>query len=202
MKFWQPRKTCADDSGNSDGELIRDYLAGDLTAFEQLYRRYRLPLYGFLNRRFAGRESMVDDIFQQSWIKVVAMLGHYRDDGKFSAWLMRIARNQGIDMLRRSLRREETELPVPEEGVEAMAPECADNGFRELCAKENERRLQTALSRLGDAQREVATLRLEGWSFREIAILQQCPLSTALARMEYALKKLRTELCHDQKPLS
>jgi len=197
MKFWQPRKI-----HRSDGELIRDYLAGDLAAFEELYRRYRLPLYGFLNRRFAGREGLVDDIFQQSWIKAVAVLETYRDDGKFSAWLMRIARNQGIDLLRRDQRREEVEVPMPEEESGFAESATGDDGFRGLCVKENDRRLQCALAKLSDVQREVATLRLEGWSFREIAALQQCPLSTALARMEYALKKLQTELSHDEHSVS
>ncbi len=182
----------------SDAALIQAYLAGDLAAFETLYYRYRLLLYGFLNRRFAGDPDCVDDIFQQSWIRAVERLDTYCDCEKFGAWLMCIARNCGIDMLRAARRREAREWSRADDTIDAL-PEPADengsgDGWRLVCERERESRLRGALAKLSAPQREVVTLRLAGWDFKSIAALQKCPLSTALARCEYARKNLQKDL--------
>ena len=54
---------------NDDMQLVERCRLGDERAFETLYARYRLPLFSYLHKLLAGNPSLVDDIFQQVWIK-------------------------------------------------------------------------------------------------------------------------------------
>ena len=83
----------------SDAVLIRAYAKGDDKAFETLYYRYRKPLYSYLNN-LAGNCAEVDEVFAETWLRVIDKLPGYQDSGKFSAWLFRISRNIFIDRLR------------------------------------------------------------------------------------------------------
>ena len=83
-----------------DKELIKLFIKGDDTAFETLYYRYRKNLYAFLNN-MTYDQSVADEIFEDTWLKVINNIGKYRDDGKFSAWLFRVARNIFYDRCRR-----------------------------------------------------------------------------------------------------
>ena len=85
----------------SDAELITRYLAGDEQAFAQLYANCRKPVYAYLYRFFPGRHDLVDDIFQQVWIRVIDSLGRYRHQDRFLSWVLRIAHHLAIDYCRR-----------------------------------------------------------------------------------------------------
>ena len=84
-----------------DMMLIQAYINGDERAFETLYRRYRKQLYGYLFNLLSGNTADADEIFAETWIKVIDKLPAYRDQGKFSAWLFRIARTVFIELLKR-----------------------------------------------------------------------------------------------------
>ena len=85
----------------SDSVLIKAYLHGDGQAFESLYNRYRKQLYGYLHNLL--RNSGIDpyDIFEETWLKAIDKLSKYHDDGRFSAWLFRLAHNVFIDHIRK-----------------------------------------------------------------------------------------------------
>jgi RNA polymerase sigma-70 factor (ECF subfamily) len=72
------------DDETPDIALIHAYSLGDDKAFEVLYHRYRRQLYGFL-RNLSGNPSVADEIFEETWVKVIDKLPSYRDNGKFSA---------------------------------------------------------------------------------------------------------------------
>lgn len=168
----------------SDLQLIGSYLSGSDAAFERLYNRYRQPLYGYLRSMLSAADA--DDAFQQTWVRACAALPGYRCQGKFQAWLFRIARNLAVDAIRRRDRRREVEpeesgadLPEEREPWRAMA----DDEFRLL--------LEEALRELPPEQRAVFVLRQEEVSFRLIAARQECPVNTAVVRMRYACGKIR-----------
>lgn len=170
-----------------DMTLIRAYIAGDEKAFEGLYRRYRKQLYGFLYNLLSGNESDVDEVFEETWIKVVNSLQSYRDEGKFSAWLFRVARNVFIDIMRR---KQKNVFSKDAEDV----PEVPDWTHRpEKTLEENDREqvLEQALAELPAEQREVFLLRQQSLSFKEISDIQKCPLNTVLGRMHYAVRNLK-----------
>ena len=85
----------------SDASLIHAYLRGDEKAFETLYFCYRQMLYGYLNNLSDRRSAEVDEVFAETWLRVIDKLPGYKDNGKFSAWLFRVARNIFIDRLRK-----------------------------------------------------------------------------------------------------
>ena len=76
---------------------IKAYLNGDNKAFEVLYYRYKKQLYGYLYNLLKNSGIDPDDIFEETWLKVIDKLPQYNDDGRFSAWLFRLAHNIFID---------------------------------------------------------------------------------------------------------
>ena len=81
----------------SDSELIARARQRDESAFNVLYARYRLQLFSYLNKLLPGDHQMVDDLFQQVWLKVVTNWERYDDQQKFLAWLCRIGHNLVMD---------------------------------------------------------------------------------------------------------
>ena len=171
-----------------DEELIKGYLTGNAEDFNVLYERYKRQLYSYLNRLLPGRHDLVDDLFQQTWLKAIDKLGSYQNRQKFTAWLMRIAHNLAMDHFR----------SVKSSGESASVDEMADTLFkddgepwRDLDCEELGSALDFALQRLNPELREVFLLRQEDISFKEIAEIQGSSINTALSRMQYALRNLR-----------
>ena len=173
----------------SDKELIELYLNQDDEAFEILYSKYKNAVYAYLNKLIPGQTVLVDDLFQQTWVKVVKNLGKYRDNQNFLAWVVRISRNLSIDYFRKEGRQKTSTM----EGVEAVgsALELPSAGLEsgELGAA-----IANAVEALPLEQKEVFVLRQQNVSFKEIAAIQNTTLNTTLGRMHYAVNKLRTVL--------
>lgn len=175
--------------------LIQGYLAGDDEQFAILYERYRKLLYNYLNRLLGGDRSRADDLFQQCWIKVIDQLPKYKHRQQFSAWLLRIAHNLAIDYFRKNSRNLKVEAgSLDDEDNHYDAAEANGEPWRNMHRSELEAAIDKAVATLSPELREVFLLRRENVSFKEIAQIQKSPLNTVLARMQYALKKLRKEL--------
>lgn len=177
----------------SDMELICGYLNGKMEDFDTLYYRYQAVVYGYLMQQLA--QSDADDIFQQTWLRVLQKLPGYDDRNKFAAWVLRIAHNLMIDRFRREKKfmancELEEVWECPEMAGERSSP------LRALEQQEFSVALKDALTELTDSQREVFVLRNRGLSFKEISEIQQCSINTALARMQYAVKNLQKRLSH------
>jgi RNA polymerase sigma-70 factor (ECF subfamily) len=176
----------------TDRELIRKYLEGDGEAFEVLYRRYRLPLYGYLNGFVPGRSAVADDLFQQTWVQALGALERYRHQERFSAWLFRIAHNLAMDYFRQPAGERE---PLPPEDMEAVAgADGHGSPWEQLSEAEFRAALGAAVAGLAPAQREVLLLRQQGVAFKEIARIQNSGINTVLGRMHYAVQHLRRRL--------
>ncbi len=178
----------------SDWTCIARYRQGDVAAMDALVEKYRRPLYAFIWSK-TGRAEEADDLFQETWFRALNKLSNYRNDN-FFGWLVRIARNLAIDRARRQ--RPETSLDAErEDGRAALEIEDgrAPDPACQLARKDFSQALAEAVSRLPEEQREVFVLRTQGEvSFREIAKTQGTGINTALARMQYALDKLRRDL--------
>ncbi|MBQ7207518.1 MAG: sigma-70 family RNA polymerase sigma factor [Lentisphaeria bacterium] len=186
--------TVNDTSG--DTELISAYLRGDDKAFEILYFRYKRQFYGYLNNLLRGSAIDPDDVFEETWLKVIDKLPKYKEQGRFSAWLFRLGHNIFIDKIRKngnvalqSIDREDMpELPEPEHRQPAGEMENAELG----------KEIEKAVHALSAEQREVFLLRQQELSFKEIADIQNCPVNTVLSRMHYAIKNLRIFLAESR----
>ena len=178
-----------------DAILIKEYLSGDDRAVTLLYERYKALLYSYLNRLLDNNRPSADDLFQQTWIKVVDQLPHYEHRQQFSAWLLRIAHNLTIDYFRKCGRLSQYEAGSLDDSENAVDPPDKDNEpWRGMHREELEKAVSDAVGKLSPELREVFLLRRENISFREIAVIQKCSINTALARMQYALRNLRKSL--------
>lgn len=88
----------SDANGRSDEELVKLYQMGDISAYEELFRRYnrRIQLY---TSTFVGVDN-ADDMAQNVFIKVFDAIRTTKEIKNFSAWIHRVAKNLSIDHLR------------------------------------------------------------------------------------------------------
>jgi RNA polymerase sigma-70 factor (ECF subfamily) len=156
----------------SEAELIKAVLQGDAASFEPLLQRYSPRVFATA-RRYARRESEIEDIVQEVWLKAFQKLGGFRGEAPFEHWLMRLTVRTCYDFLRAHQRNRETtfsELTEPEsDWLERFVtqPEAAAedaDAARQL--------VQRLLERLSPAARLVITLlEIEERSVKEIAQL-------------------------------
>ncbi|HXU75984.1 MAG TPA: sigma-70 family RNA polymerase sigma factor [Methylomirabilota bacterium] len=101
----------------TEPELISAVLKGDAASFEPLVQKYSPRVFATA-RRYARRESEVEDIVQEVWLKAFQKLGSFRGEAPFEHWLMRLAVRTCYDFLRGHQRNRESsfsDLSEPEE---------------------------------------------------------------------------------------
>jgi RNA polymerase sigma-70 factor (ECF subfamily) len=167
-----------------DSELVQRCRDGDEAAFETLYHRYRLPLYSYLSRLVPERATLVDDLYQETWVRVLEYLPRYREQSRFLSLLFRIAHNLAMDNYRHEARIETIEIG---EDFPASTP----FPWETLDRDEQASALEAALADLSPVQREVVLLRQQGVPFKEIADLQRTSINTVLGRMHLAVRRIR-----------
>jgi len=166
-----------------DEELMAAAQAGDDGALTKLIARYRRPLYGFLWRR-ANHD--VDDLFQETWLRVVRSIHRFDTDRRFSTWLFQIANNLCRDRGRRGAadRRKREAFSHTEKAGKDHAGASADA----LDAT-------TLLTVLSDLQREVVVLRYyQQRSEAETAEILDIPKGTVKSRLHAAITAMRREV--------
>ncbi len=156
----------------TEAELIAAVLKGDAASFEPLVEQYSPRLFATA-RRYARRESEVEDIVQEVWLKAFNKLSSFRGDAPFEHWLMRLAVRTCYDFLRSHQRNRETtfsELSEPEtDWLDRFVaqPESADehaDAARQL--------IERVLEQMSPAARLVITLlEIEDRSVKEISEL-------------------------------
>ncbi len=188
------RINACDNMGKTDKHWLDRYHEGDVEALGELVNSYRRPLYGFIHK-MVNTPGEADEIFQETWIRAIRHLDDFKS-GKLLSWLFRIARNLVIDAARR--KRPGISLDYrDEEGVSwsERVPSPITGPADAASDRELGRNITAAVSRLPVEQKEVFLMRIDGnLPFREIARIQGISINTALARMQYALEKLKTEL--------
>ena len=177
----------------TDEELVVCYAQGNNAAFDTLLGRYKSSVYSYIYYIVQDKE-LAEDIFQETFVKVIVTIkqGGYTENGKFKAWIMRIAHNLVID----SFRQERSENTISNDEVEV---DLFNN--RDLCEETIEDSLvrrqvlsdvRKLVKHLPDNQREVLEMRYyQDLSFKEIADLTGVSINTALGRMRYAILNMR-----------
>lgn len=177
---------------DDDAALMLAYANGDADAFDALYARHRGPLYRFLLNRVGNRAS-ADDLFQETWSRVIAARTRYRREAKFSTWLLQIAHNLVVDRHRRQ--RPQLNGDEAEAIFEARTAPARDEPERALSEFEQQRRLALALQNLPDEQRTVFLLRMEQeLGLEDIAVITGAGRETVKSRLRYALRRIREQL--------
>jgi RNA polymerase sigma-70 factor (ECF subfamily) len=172
----------------SDEALMARLQSGDERALEALMQRHQSALYGFLTRRVG---SHADDVFQETWIRVVRARERFDTERRFSAWLYRIANNLCRDRYRRAdaMRRAVESFRVEDE---TLREEHAEPG---LDASDGMRERVLALP---DRLREVLVLRYyQDLSEEEMAHVLGVPRGTIKSRLHAAVKALRAAITNE-----
>ena len=156
----------------SDAELIAAVLRGDASSFEPLVQKYSPRVFATA-RRYARRESEVEDIVQEVWLKAFHKLASFRGEAPFEHWLMRLAVRTCYDFLRGHQRNREssfTDLTEPEsDWLDRFVTEPDAASERSEAAKELVARLLEQLS--PPARLIITLLEIEDRSVKEIAEL-------------------------------
>jgi RNA polymerase sigma-70 factor (ECF subfamily) len=183
-------------------EIQRENLAiakglkrNDPELLDRLIEQYQHRLLRYL-LFLTGKREVAEDLFQETWMRVLLRGAQYNGKARFDTWLFTIARNLVIDLSRK---RQMASLDEMSETGEDERPfEVAIDGpspFEQFATREDRAEVAEVLLKLEPSYREVLTLRFhEEMSLEEIATVTRAPLSTVKSRLYRGLAALRPEV--------
>ncbi len=178
----------------TDDELIGNFVRGDALAFEELVLRYKNSLYQYI-LVMTGDEGAAGDVFQEVFLSVYKSAQKYQPQGKFKAWLFRLARNRVLNYFRDkdplfSLDQTDEEGKEP---LHEILPSGEELPLQTLERAELAEEIRKAALALPPKQREMVYLR-QYMPFKDIAQTLDLPLGTVLATSHRAIKKMQAML--------
>ena len=184
----EPMNRGATDSPGGDdlASILEAVARGDRKAFAQLYDRTSGKLYGIC-LRLLGNESEAEDVLQDVYVTVWQKAERF-DRGRASpiTWLAVLARNKGIDRLRRRSTRSEPIEAAYEVEDEAPLP------FEQVRTKQEAGRLSHCLDQLDERPRAmIRAAFLDGATYPELAEREGVPLGTMKSWIRRAMQRLR-----------
>jgi RNA polymerase sigma factor (sigma-70 family) len=177
----------------TDAELVKAYAQGDNDAFDQLLRKYSDKVFAYIIRTVKN-EDVANDIFQDTFVKAILTIrqGRYTENGKFPAWITRIAHNLIIDYYRQTKAENLQSSDVAEADVLNRKELSEATIEEEIISRQLLEDVRGLIKYLPEPQREVLTMRFyRNMSFKEIAEETRVSINTALGRMRYAVLNLR-----------
>jgi RNA polymerase sigma-70 factor (ECF subfamily) len=179
------------DQPAGDEELMLAYGAGDVGAFEELYRRHKAQLYRYLLRQCRDAAA-AEELFQDIWTNVIRARRNYAVAARFTTYLYRLAHNRLIDHYRRRAPAALVSFDDEDAPMEAPAASPHQEPAAAYESRQKAARLLEVLQALPAAQREAFVLQHEaGMSVEEIAAATGVTRETAKSRLRYAMAKLR-----------
>ena len=174
--------------------IARGLKQQDPDLIDQLIELYQHRLLRYL-LFLTGRREVAEDIFQETWMRVLLRGAQYNGKARFDTWLFTIARNLVIDLSRK---RTMASLDEMSEGEDERPFEIAMDGpspLEQFQSRENCAEVAEVLLKLDANYREVLVLRFhEELSLDEIAKMTNAPLSTVKSRLYRGLAALRPEM--------
>ena len=177
----------------TDEELVVFYAQGNNAAFDVLLNRHKSSIHSYIYFMVRNKE-LAEDIFQETFVKVIMTIkqGRYTENGKFKAWITRIAHNLVID----GIRQERNENTISNDEVEVdlfnNMKLCDGTVEDNLVRRQVLSDVKKLVRHLPDNQREVLEMRYyRNLSFKEIADITGVSINTALGRMRYAILNMR-----------
>lgn len=197
MKFTQKKNMGKEYKTAKDRELVHWYRKhSDEKAFRELMNRHQSKIYSYIYSMVTNAE-IANDIFQETFTKVITKMDDtYNEQGKWIAWVMRIAHNATIDYIRKQKRYVDVNSNYEDDSrtdyYDRLPDEDAISAHEKMVKDEDKQSLLKHIADLPKEQREVVMLRhYYEMPFKEIAELTDVSINTALGRMRYALINLR-----------
>jgi RNA polymerase sigma-70 factor (ECF subfamily) len=173
----------------SDEALVAAVADGDKRALQTLYGRHNVRVYRFV-LRFLNDESMAEDMVSEVFLDVWRQAERFEARSKVSTWLMAIARNKALSVLRR---RSTEEL---DEEVAEFIEDPSDSPEVTMQKKQQTSILQECLTQLSPAHREIVDLvYYHGKTIEEVVDIIGVPAATVKTRMFYARKRIGELMC-------
>jgi RNA polymerase sigma-70 factor (ECF subfamily) len=181
----------------SESDLLRRCARGDEDAYRELVARIEKPLINFI-RRYVNEAALAEDIFQETFVRVVRTLGTFKPEASLSTWIFTIARNLCLDKIKMTKRHREVSMDASgkdgkgnvidfREALKALTPDpdvTAETG-------EERKRLMKAVALLSAPKREALVMRqFAGLSYQEIAVIVKAPVGTVKFRVHEAMQEL------------
>jgi len=180
-----------------DSDLLTRCARGEDKAYRELIGRVEKPLVNFIFR-YVGERNVAEDVFQETFVRVLRTLPEFRPEASVVTWIFTIARNLCLDLAKTKRRHREVPLDAGAEDREGGVLQ-----FRDVLRSpvpppeagaeksEMERRASEALTLLTPAKREALVLRLYAdLSYQEISKIVQAPVGTVKFRVHEALNDL------------
>jgi RNA polymerase sigma-70 factor, ECF subfamily len=179
---------------DSDIALVKRARDGDFTAFEQLFERHRTLVYRFAYQ-MAPRRDDAEDIVQEAFVRAYQNLHKYRDEAKFTTWLLRIVTNLCTDQARMATRRTALEQQEAAGALDWMTIGTTADPVQNLEEDRRKAVLRKALAALPAHHRSVIVLRdLEEREYPDIAQILGCTVGGAKLRVLRARRALRDRI--------
>ncbi|MDE5881388.1 MAG: sigma-70 family RNA polymerase sigma factor [Muribaculaceae bacterium] len=177
----------------TDEQLVKAYAQGNNEAFDTLLKRHQDRIYNYI-LRIIKNEDIANDIFQETFVKAILTIkqGRYTENGKFPAWISRIAHNLIIDYYRQEKSENVQSADLDDVDVLNRKELCEQTIEDAIISEQIRDDVKYLIEELPDLQREVLNMRYyQNLSFKEIADLTGVSINTALGRMRYAILNLR-----------
>lgn len=179
-------------------ELVDRARKGDLTAYDDLVKRYQERIYATIYHMTSNHED-ANDLAQDAFIKAFQALKSFKGGSSFYTWVYRIAVNKTINFLKQRKNRSQLSLDDldfnAEHDPDLVALISDKTPRREVNLTELQEKLNIALQKLSEAHRMVVVLHdVQGLSHEEIAKIMDCNVGTVRSRLFYARQQLQAYL--------
>jgi len=175
----------------SDEMLMQAYAENDKLAFDKLYERFRLPLYRYMHRQISVQEEVLNELYQDVWLKLINNRKQYQVKASFKTYLYQVAVNTIRDYFRRESVRKIMSNIEDDTALEGsgLSPD------EDLAQKQLMRQFKKILNELPQEQKDVFLLREEaGLTSVQIAEVMQTSVDTVKSRMRYAVSRLKAAI--------
>ncbi len=172
---------------DADEALMLAYAKGDHDSFVQLYQRHKGGLFRYFKRQ-CRELSRAEELYQDTWDRVIKGRNSYSPTAKFNTWLYRIAHNLLVDDYRRLAVVKDQIDPLEENEVKDIT---STNGFEQIAEQQKQLILKQCMSALPHVQLEAFMLKQEsGMDVKSIAAVLNASAEATKSRIRYAMSKL------------
>jgi len=170
----------------SDELLIGRYATGEVAAFDCLYSRHKQVVLQFLRRQCVSH-AIAEELVHDTWLAVIKQASNYQTTARFVTWLYRIAHNRLIDHWRKhgsstNVLIDEVTDSLLSRQMDKQTGMHEDTAFDNLVIND----LFASLQCLSAEQLAALLLKIEGFSYAEIADITQAGQETVKSRLRYA----------------
>lgn len=187
----QPTQQTFAIQAGSDEQLMLDYQAGDMNAFETLYRKHKGPLYRYFVRQL-HQQQLAEDLYQDTWGKVISAAAQYQVTAKFTTWLYKIAHNLLIDHVR-AVKPLDKLAPLGEdETMDSLEADSQASPESQLQQQQQVDMMKQCIAKLPPVQKEAFLLNIEmGMTAAAISDIANVTLEATKSRIRYAYQSIK-----------